>query len=83
MKKFKILSLDGGGTWALLQVRALQLIYGPSVKGHEVLKDFDLVAANSGGSITAVQESEFDSRNSAARSPQEGTLILSGTLYHT
>ena len=52
-EKFKILSLDGGGTWALLQVRALQLIYGPNITGHEVLKDFDLVAANSGGSITA------------------------------
>jgi hypothetical protein len=51
--KFKILSLDGGGTWALLQVRALQAIYGEDTKGHDVLSHFDLVAANSGGSITA------------------------------
>lgn len=51
--KYKILSLDGGGTWALLQVRALQAIYGPTAKGHDILKNFDLVAANSGGSITA------------------------------
>ena len=51
--KYNILSLDGGGTWALLQVRALQAIYGETTKGHDVLKNFDLVAANSGGSITA------------------------------
>ena len=50
--KFRILSLDGGGSWALIQVRALQAIYGdPDKKGHEILSDFDMVAANSGGSI--------------------------------
>lgn len=53
MTPYRILSLDGGGTWALIQVMALQKIYGEHTKGHEVLKDFDLVAANSGGSITA------------------------------
>ena len=49
---YRILSLDGGGTWALLQVMALQRLYGPSARGHDVLKSFNLVAANSGGSIT-------------------------------
>ncbi len=49
---FRILSLDGGGSWALLQVMALQRIYGPETRGHDVLADFDLVAANSGGSLT-------------------------------
>src|SRR5262249_12796893 len=48
---YRILSLDGGGTWALIQVKALMKIYGETVGGHTVLKDFDLVAANSGGSI--------------------------------
>jgi hypothetical protein len=47
---YRILSLDGGGSWALIQARALQEIYG-DIPGHEVLKDFDLAAANSGGSI--------------------------------
>lgn len=53
MEPFRILSLDGGGTWALLQIMALQKIYSEHTLGHEVLKDFDLVAANSGGSIAA------------------------------
>src|SRR5271165_1536157 len=52
MAKFRILSLDGGGPWALIQVRALQELYGKATTGHEVLRDFDLVAANSGGSFT-------------------------------
>jgi len=48
---YKILSLDGGGSWALIQIKALQEFYGKDAKGHDVLKDFDLVVANSGGSI--------------------------------
>ena len=49
-KNYRILSLDGGGTWAMLEARALLDIYG-DLTGHEVLADFDLAAANSGGSI--------------------------------
>src|SRR5438132_11403996 len=49
---YRILSLDGGGTWALLQVMALQRIYEHDTSGHQVLKDFNLVAANGAGSIT-------------------------------
>jgi uncharacterized protein len=49
---YRILSLDGGGTWALLQVMALQRLYGANARGHDVLKTFNLVAANSGGSVT-------------------------------
>jgi len=49
---FRILSLDGGGVWALIQVRALIQLYSPATTGHEVLADFDLATANSGGSIT-------------------------------
>lgn len=51
--KYRILSLDGGGTWALIQVKALLDLYGQSATGFDVLKDFDLVVANSGGSIVA------------------------------
>ncbi|CAN7550306.1 patatin-like phospholipase family protein [Caballeronia sp. LjRoot31] len=50
-KPFRILSLDGGGSWALIQARALMKLYGETATGHDVLKDFDLVAANSGGSL--------------------------------
>ena len=53
MAKYQILSLDGGGAWALIQVRALAAFYGEAAKGHDILADFDLVAANSGGSIVA------------------------------
>lgn len=49
---YRILTLDGGGSWAVLQVMALAKIYGDGAKGHDVLGDFNLVAANSGGSIT-------------------------------
>ncbi len=51
MDKYRILSLDGGGTWALIEVMALIDLYGGSTTGHQVLSDFDMVAANSGGSI--------------------------------
>ncbi|MEM7513073.1 MAG: patatin-like phospholipase family protein, partial [Bacteroidota bacterium] len=47
---YKILSLDGGGSWSILQLLTLKEKYG-NVSGHEILKDFDLVLANSGGSI--------------------------------
>jgi len=52
-KKYRILSLDGGGSWAVIQVKALMKIYGEDTHGHRVLSNFDLVAANSGGSIVA------------------------------
>jgi hypothetical protein len=48
---YRILSLDGGGTWALIQVKALIRLYSATTSGQTVLRDFDLVAANSGGSI--------------------------------
>ena len=48
---YRILSLDGGGSWALIEVRALIDLYGANSTGHQVLANFDLVAANSGGSI--------------------------------
>jgi len=48
---YRILSLDGGGAWALIEVRALMALYDEDTKGHDVLGDFDMVAANSGGSL--------------------------------
>ncbi len=48
--KYKILSLDGGGSWALIQARVLLDIYG-DMRGHELLRKFDMAIANSGGSL--------------------------------
>ncbi|HET6160773.1 MAG TPA: patatin-like phospholipase family protein [Dongiaceae bacterium] len=50
---YNILSLDGGGSWAIIQVMTLQRLYGDDAPGSHVLKNFDLVVANSGGSIVA------------------------------
>ena len=50
--RYRILALDGGGCWALIQARALRRIYG-DVRGRDLLAQFELVAANSGGSIVA------------------------------
>ena len=57
MAQYRILSLDGGGAWALIQVKALIGLFsanglGTDVTGHQVLKKFDLVVGNSGGTIT-------------------------------
>ena len=51
MEPYRVLSLDGGGSWALIEVKALMALYGSGAGGHEVLSHFDLIAANSGGSI--------------------------------
>ena len=48
---YRILSLDGYSVWALIEAKALIELYGENRRGHEVLKDFDLVAGTSGGSI--------------------------------
>lgn len=58
MAEFRILSLDGGGSWALIQVRALTAIFerllrkgAAGITGHDVLRHFDFAAANSGGTL--------------------------------
>ena len=48
--QYKILSLDGGGSWAIIQLLTLNDRYG-NIKGRELLRKFDLIIANSGGSI--------------------------------
>lgn len=62
-KTYRILSLDGGGSWALTQVKCLRKLFAetfqkPDPTGHEVLAMFDLVAANSGGSLVAAAMAE-------------------------
>lgn len=47
----RILSLDGGGSWAILQIQALRDMFPQAVTGHDVLRQFDFAAANSGGTI--------------------------------
>tara|TARA_R110000765_G_scaffold120744_3_gene216583 strand:- start:441 stop:791 length:351 start_codon:yes stop_codon:yes gene_type:complete len=42
--------LDGGRSWAVIQLLTLKDRYG-NHNGHEILRKFDLVIANSGGSI--------------------------------
>jgi hypothetical protein len=47
---YRILTLDGGGSWALLQAMALKALVG-DLPGRQILGRFDLAVANSGGSI--------------------------------
>jgi len=51
MARIKILSLDGGGALAGILALALGRIYGASTRGRDIIKDFDVVVGNSGGSI--------------------------------
>ncbi len=48
---YRILALDGGGSWALIEVDALIAQHGDAARGRDVLAGYDLVAANSGGSL--------------------------------
>jgi len=48
---YRILSLDGGGPWALIQACVLEDLFNDA-PGHDILGRFDLAIANSGGSIT-------------------------------
>lgn len=62
-KKYRILSLDGGGCWALMQVKCLRRLFTGLTgtndpTGHQVLQHFDLVAGNSGGSLVAAAMAE-------------------------
>lgn len=50
MKTAQVLSLAGGGTWALVEARALMDLY-PDLTGHQILNQFDIAIANSGGAL--------------------------------
>lgn len=47
----RILSLDGGGTFAGVHARTLGKLYGANTPGREIVRKFDFIAANSGGAI--------------------------------
>ena len=51
MERIAVLSLDGGGSFAGVLAVALGRLYGDDTPGREIIRSFDLVAANSGGSI--------------------------------
>jgi len=51
-RPFRILTLDGGGTFALIQAKALDDLY-PGQSGHEVLSHFDMIVGCSGGAVVA------------------------------
>ena len=51
MARYRVLTLDGGGCWALIQAKALMTLFGEDTSGWDVLRQFDMAAANSGGSI--------------------------------
>lgn len=51
MNKIRILSLDGGGSRAGILAATLGKLYGPDTPGREIIRKFDYIAGNSGGSI--------------------------------
>jgi len=53
MNTYKILSLDGGGSWALIQAKVLLDLNRENgdIRGHELLRQFDMAIANSGGAL--------------------------------
>ena len=51
MSHIRILSLDGGGALAGILAVALGRIYGEDTPGRDIIRQFDIVAGNSGGSI--------------------------------
>tara|TARA_R110000868_G_scaffold379078_2_gene644775 strand:- start:672 stop:977 length:306 start_codon:yes stop_codon:yes gene_type:complete len=50
VKIYTIFSLEGGGSWDIIQLLTLKDRYG-NLNGQEILKKFDLVIANSGSNI--------------------------------
>ena len=72
---YRILCLDGGGRWSLISVMALQKIFGPQARGHDILKQLDLVELRS----VMAQPIFVDGRNlyDHAKMEQAGLTYLS------
>jgi len=51
LNRIRILSLDGGGSHAGMHARTLGALFGPDTPGRDIIRQFDFVAGNSGGSI--------------------------------
>lgn len=80
---YNILSLDGGGSWAIIQLLTLKDRYG-NISGHEILQKFDLVIANSGGSIVLAALAENWTLDKALTLFEDQTIresIFSETTY--
>lgn len=50
-ERYRILSLDGGGSWAIIEAMALGELFGYDTDGHQILQQVDMAIANSGGSL--------------------------------
>lgn len=76
---YRILSLDGGGTWALIQAKALGAIYGGDTDGWSILARFDFAAANSGGALVLallLKGLSPDEIVALLRDPRERALVF-------
>jgi len=51
MGRIRVLSMDGGGSLAGVLALALGRVFGNQTAGREILREFHVVAGNSGGSI--------------------------------
>jgi predicted acylesterase/phospholipase RssA len=51
LNRIRILSLDGGGSHAGVHARTLGALFGPDTPGRDIIRQFDFVAGNSGGSV--------------------------------
>lgn len=50
-ERYRILSLDGGGSWAIIEAMAIGELFGYDTGGHQILQQVDMAIANSGGSL--------------------------------
>lgn len=56
---YKVLTLDGGGSWAVIQAIALKEMF-PNKTSLEILNEFDFIAGTSGGALMLAGLLEFD-----------------------